>query len=134
MLPDGSHQPYDAAPYDKDVDGCQREIPQPELNRSEDQIGDDVDQEGNGHHTRDPLPRGPDEYEPKGHDDDGVDNLPHEPDERGFGRPRRLCERVVPVHERHSSIILLPLIPASGIAQGSVGNRNYLTNYSIVSA
>jgi hypothetical protein len=56
VRPDGQHHPDDRAPHDKDVDGRERQIPHPELDRREQEIRHEVDGEGQGDKERQPAP------------------------------------------------------------------------------
>jgi hypothetical protein len=76
MLPDRHRRPDDRAPHDQNVHRRQRQVPHPELNRGEDQVGHEIDGEGQGHQPRHRLSDRLHEHEPEADEDDRVQNLP----------------------------------------------------------
>ena len=87
MLPDGNHAPEDGCPNDQDVYGCQRQVAPAKLNRREDQVGYEVDGEGQGDQPSNFASECLHEYKTKADQNDRVEYLPDHPNGGRWRRP-----------------------------------------------
>ena len=105
MGPNGDDTPEDGSPHNENVQRCQWQIPHSELNRREDQIGDEVDSEREGDQPTDLASKSLNEHEAEREEDHWIENLPNESDRCRWRGPVGFRERVVPFDPRHLGLL-----------------------------
>lgn len=101
MRPDSGHQPQNRSPDDHYVDRRQWQVSQPELNRREDQIGDQINSEGQGHQPAHFTPKHLHENKAEADQNHRIQDLPDQPNRARSGCPRRFGQSVIPGHPVH---------------------------------
>ena len=98
VWPDGDHAPNDGCPDEQDIECGQRQVPHAKLNLREEQIGGEVDREGESHNSRYLSPSPLHKHCAEADEDDRIDDLPDGADRLRGRRPSWFSEAVVPVN------------------------------------
>ena len=96
MRPDSDHQPKNRGPNDENINRRQWQVSQPELNRREDQIGDQIDAKRQGHQPAHFAPKHLNKHKSEADENHGIEDLPDEPNRARNRCPRRFDQSVVP--------------------------------------
>lgn len=118
--PYGHHHPGNSQPDYQNIDRSERQVAPPKLDRCENQIRDQVQGERKCYLPFDLSPQGHYKNKPKTDHNNGVENLPYQPDCCGLWGPAWLMKGVVPIDPRHGTAQpprFLPRISSSRIIQ-----------------
>lgn len=101
ISPDGKHAPQNRRPHEQDIYGCERQVPQSELDWCKREVRNQVDRKRDGDSPWYFSPKRLQEYKTETDHDDGVQDPPDQANCGRCGCPIRFREPIIPFEPGH---------------------------------